>query len=221
MNLSKHLSFFDPINQVNAPIHIIGCGAVGSTLAEMLTRMGCSNLHLYDFDIVTEHNVANQMFYHEQVNMLKTDALTVILKSINPNVEVKQHDGGYKEQRLSGYVFLCVDDIDLRRQIATAQEFNPHIKAMFDFRLQLTCGQVYTALWNPKEIKGFLDTMQFSHEEAAEATPTNACGTVLGIIPTCRIAVSFGIANFVNIVKGQPHKRMIIADVFSGLVDAF
>ena len=62
MDISKHMDFYNPIIDFKDQIHIIGCGAIGSTLAEMLTRMGFQELHLWDFDIVTEHNIANQSF---------------------------------------------------------------------------------------------------------------------------------------------------------------
>ena len=39
MNLNKHREFFDP-EQFDDAIHIIGCGAVGSTIAEQLARLG-------------------------------------------------------------------------------------------------------------------------------------------------------------------------------------
>ena len=51
MNLIKCVDFFDPTT-ITEETHIIGCGAVGSTLAEMLTRMGCTNIHLYDFNML-------------------------------------------------------------------------------------------------------------------------------------------------------------------------
>ena len=37
MNLTKSSEYFDPLMD-NARIHIVGCGSVGSTLAENLAR---------------------------------------------------------------------------------------------------------------------------------------------------------------------------------------
>ena len=137
MNLSKHLSFFDPLTMLKGSIHIIGCGAVGSTVAEMLTRMGVVELHLWDFDIVSAHNLANQNFRHKDIGTPKVDALTDILTDINPDLKIIKHPKGYTDEPLSGYVFLCVDNIDLRREICKAQQYNPHVQAVFDFRIDL------------------------------------------------------------------------------------
>ena len=221
MNLAKHLSFFDPINSIKAPIHIIGCGAIGSTVAEMLTRMGVPELHLYDFDTVTAHNIANQMFRHDQIGHNKNHALADILYQINPEIKLTTYDK-YVKQKLTGYVFLCVDNIDLRREIVQANLNNPYIKAMFDFRMRLTDAQHYAADWShPNSKQAFLESMNFTHKEAKKATPINACGTSLNIVTTVRLIVSLGLANFINFIKDGKLKKMILADSFSFIVDAF
>ena len=222
MNLNKHIKFFDPINSIGAPIHIIGCGAIGSTLAEMLVRMGVPKLHLYDFDTVSEHNIANQMFTTYDIGLLKTYALDEMLRAINPAIKIVNSHKGYINQVLSGYVFLCVDNIDLRREIVEAQQYNPNIKAMFDFRMRLTDAQHYAADFSDlKSIKEFLSSMQFTHEEAKQATPTNACGTSMNIIPTVRVICSLGLSNFINFVKEGNLKKMILIDAFHFIFDVF
>lgn len=221
-NMSKHLEFFDPINQIDGEIHIIGCGAIGSTLAEMLTRMGVQHLHLYDFDTVSPHNLANQMFRFIDIATPKVYALEGMLTGINMDIGLTLHpDGWTTGTTLSGYVFLCVDNIDLRRQIVTENQYNKSIKAMFDFRMRLTDAQHYAALWNPAGIEFLLKNMAFTHDEAKEATPINACGTSLNIIPTVRSIVSLGLANFINLLKTGELKKMILIDAFSFLLDAF
>ena len=66
MDLSKSYDFFKP-EMLNGRVHIIGCGAIGSTVAEMLTRFGITKITLYDFDDVEAHNIANQMFTQEDI----------------------------------------------------------------------------------------------------------------------------------------------------------
>ena len=58
MDCSKFLELFNP-SKVRDRIHIIGCGSVGSTIAELLMRYGLKKFDLYDFDIVEEKNIAN------------------------------------------------------------------------------------------------------------------------------------------------------------------
>ncbi len=130
LNLEKSYDYFKPEN-CRERLHIIGCGSVGSTLAELLTRFGLTNLTLYDFDVVEPHNLANQMFRQRHIGMRKVDALALMLTEINPEISdnVRLIESGYTGQRLSGYVFLCVDNIELRREIKQGQPaYQSHVR---------------------------------------------------------------------------------------------
>ncbi len=221
MNLNKHLEFFNP-TQIKDQIHIIGCGAIGSHLATQLTRIGLSQLHLYDFDTVEPHNITNQSYYPDQTGILKVIALRNNLHRINSDSKIHTHTDGYTTQMLNGHVFLCVDNIETRLQIATAQQYNPMIHAFFDFRMRLTDAQHYAADWmNPEQKERFLQSMQFSSEEAKEATPMNACGSTLSIAPTVHGIIALGIANFINFINTQSLKTVILHDPFHQITDAF
>ena len=121
MDLSKSYEFFQP-DMLTSRVHMIGCGAIGSTVAENLARFGITKITLYDFDRVEAHNIANQMFWETDLGQLKIEATANQLRAINPDIDrgLKLVPEGWTGQKLSGYVFLCVDNIDLRRQIAEA-----------------------------------------------------------------------------------------------------
>ena len=223
MDLSKSYEFFRP-EMLTQRVHVIGCGAIGSTVAENLVRFGITNITLYDFDTVERHNIANQMFREIDVGRLKVEALADMLYDINPEVKgnINLVTEGWTGQRLSGYVFLCVDNIDLRREIATACKGNRYVKAMFDFRMRLTDAQHFAADWsNPDSIENFLATMDFTHEEAKEQTPVSACNIALSVCTTVRMVVALGVSNFINFVKGGKLKKMELVDAFYPSLDAF
>lgn len=223
MDLSKSYEFFEP-EMLKGKVHIIGCGAIGSTVAENLVRFGITDLVLYDFDKVEAHNIANQMFRDTDIGKTKIEALAEYLCEINPDCRerIKVVPEGWTGQRLSGYVFLCVDNIDLRREIATSCKENAYVKAMFDFRMRLTDAQHYAAKWDdPKMVEDFLNSMNFTHDEAKEETPVSACNITLSVVPTVRMIVACGVANFINLVKGEPLKKLILIDAFAFIVDAF
>lgn len=225
MNLLKMEGFFHP-SMVNAKIHIIGCGAVGSTIAELLARCGLTDFVLYDHDLVEPHNLVNQMFRAEDVGKKKVDALAGILCEINPEIAstIKLVPEKYTDQPLSGYVFLCVDSIAVRKEIAEAQRYNSMIKMVSDVRISLTDAQHYMANWrNAQSVQIFLKTMNFTDEEAAAETPMTACGTMLSVCPTVRIICAHAVSNFMNFIKsrGAEYKRTILIDAFAPDLSAF
>lgn len=223
MDLSKSYDFFQP-EKDDARIHIIGCGSVGSTVAENLARNGLTKITLWDFDIVEPHNLANQMFRMKDMKRLKVDAVKDIICEINPDAEelVKTEPERWNGQKLSGYVFLCVDSIEIRKQIVESHMDSPFVKAMFDFRTRLEDAQHYAADWSDTKMKqDLLASMNFTHEEAAEETPVSACHVTLSVCPTVRVICALGVANFMNFWNGRPLKKLILADSFNFCLDAF
>jgi hypothetical protein len=223
MDLSKSYEFFQP-ERYDDRIHIVGCGSVGSTLAENLARCGMTKFTLWDFDRVEAHNIVNQMFTEQDVGRPKVEALRDILVNINPEIadKIELKPDGWNGKLMSGYVFLAVDSIDLRREIVEKHMNSPCIKAMFDFRTLLESAQHYAADWSDYKAKqDFLKSMQFSHDEAKSETPVSACGITLGVATTVRLICGLGVNNFVNFVKGNGLKKLIIIDGFNFVLDAF
>lgn len=223
MDLSKSYDFFQP-EKDTARIHIVGCGSVGSTLAENLSRCGVTKMTLWDFDTVEAHNIVNQMFRQQDVGKLKVEALKDILMDINPEIkdDVELKPKGWEGKLMSGYIFLCVDNIELRRTIVEKHMDSPYVKAVFDFRTLLESAQHYAADWSDYKMKqDLLKSMQFSHEEAAEETPVSACGVTLGVATTVRLICALGVNNYINFVKGNGIKKLIMIDGFNFILDAF
>lgn len=217
MDLSKSYEFLQP-EKVRERIHIIGCGAIGSTIGELLAKAGFTKITLYDFDHVESHNIANQMYTELDIGKEKVDALAERMCAINPEMkkDLKLERKGWDGQKLTGYVFLAVDNIDLRRRIATENKDNMMIKGMFDFRMRLTDAQHYAADWRePKMIEAFLNSMNFTQEEGKAETPVSACNMELSFATTVFTIVAAGISNFVNFVKDHMIKKFIVIDAFA------
>ena len=222
MDLQKSYDVFKP-EQVSK-VHIIGCGSVGSTIAENIARLGVKKINLYDFDTVERKNITNQMFREKDIGRLKVDALKDIILEINPEADIKTFSGGYKGEKLSGYVFLCVDNIDVRREICKDNKYNIDIEAMFDIRTRLYEAQHFAANWKDiNNIKSFLNSMDFTHDEAQEETPEerSACGTRLSVAPTIRVICGLAVSNFMNFVNKKELKTLILADPFGYKLDSF
>lgn len=71
---------------------VVGCGALGSALAEMMTRAGVGRLTLVDRDYVEESNLQRQSLFDETDaarGMPKAVAAESRLRAINSDVEVR------------------------------------------------------------------------------------------------------------------------------------
>lgn len=218
MNLIKMEGFFHP-SMVEGKVHIIGCGAVGSTITEMLARCGVTEFVLYDHDTVEPHNIANQKFRDKDIGKKKVDALAEILTEINPEIgsDIKLVPDKYVDQPLSGYVFLCVDSIAVRKAIAKQNQYNTMIRMMSDVRISLTDAQHYMANWrDAQSVKILLASMNFTDEEANAETPRTACNTLLSVCTSVIMVCSLAVSNFMNFVKsdGASFKRSMQVDAF-------
>ena len=223
MDLIKSYDFFNP-NTVTERIHIVGCGSVGSTLAENMVRCGLTKITLWDFDKVESKNIVNQMFRDSDIGSMKVDALKKILVEINPDAEatIKTKPQGWQGENLAGYIFLAVDNIELRKEFCEQHKDNAMVKAVFDFRTMLESAQHYAADWSSPKLKdALLASMNFSHEEAADETPVSACGVTLGVATTVRLICALGVNNFIRFVKTGELKKFVQIDGFSFCLDAF
>lgn len=77
---------------LNSRVLLCGCGALGSVLAETLTRAGVGHLRIVDRDFVELSNLQRQVLYDEQdvaERLPKAIAAAVKLQRINSSIEVE------------------------------------------------------------------------------------------------------------------------------------
>lgn len=217
MDLSKISEVFNP-NSIKEKIHIIGCGSVGSTIAELLARYGLTNFVLWDMDKVEPKNIVNQMFFGEDIYQYKTEAVKRIICSINPDAEkkIKIKNEGWNGEQVKGYVFLAVDDIEIRKKFMEVNYYNFDILGVFDIRTGLYDAQCWSARWDCLAEKDNLKkSMNFTREEANASTPVSACGIVQGVAPTIRMISCLAVTNFINFATNKKLKNLIIANPFN------
>ena len=62
--------------------HILGCGAIGSSAALQIARMGADKFCLYDMDKVEEVNIGVSQYTYDDIDKPKVDALATHLRNI-------------------------------------------------------------------------------------------------------------------------------------------
>lgn len=91
----------------NARVGIAGLGGLGSNVAAALVRSGVGHLTIADFDIVELSNINRQLYSLEHIGMKKTDALTEILRGINPFCEISAHSVKIAEENCAELFVDC------------------------------------------------------------------------------------------------------------------
>ncbi|MCW8858513.1 MAG: sulfur carrier protein ThiS adenylyltransferase ThiF [Deltaproteobacteria bacterium] len=91
-----------------ARVGIAGIGGLGSNVAIALTRVGIGQLDIADFDVVEPSNLNRQQYFIDQIGMPKVEALSDILKRINPAVKVNGHNKKVTPENLTA-IFGTVD----------------------------------------------------------------------------------------------------------------
>jgi molybdopterin/thiamine biosynthesis adenylyltransferase len=223
MNLSKIEMIFNP-KEIRGQVHIIGCGSVGSTVAELLARYGLTNFTLWDMDIVESKNIVNQMFFQQDIGHPKVEAVANLICMINPDAkdDIIIKPNGWHGEQVQGYVFLAVDNIEIRKDFMEKNKYNPNIKGVFDIRTGLYDAQCWAADWMDESMKENLkNSMDFTHEEATASTPVSACGVVQGLAPTVREICCQAVTNFIGFATGKNKvNKMIVVDPYQHSVIA-
>ena len=95
IDLSKSYEYFQP-EKVDCRIHIVGCGSVGATVAELLVRLGLTNIALWDkleldgLDYKERAKVATQLAKCRQARRECKDTVEIL----EPLVQFLESDKG-------------------------------------------------------------------------------------------------------------------------------
>ena len=107
-----HVGVLGQAKLEQASILIVGVGALGSTVAELLCRAGVRNLTLCDYDIVEESNLQRQSLYESQdIGRLKVDAAKEHLIAIDAMCLVKTIPEPFSEIDVQHFT-LIIDGTD-------------------------------------------------------------------------------------------------------------
>ncbi len=196
INISRHSSIINPLDH-REEIHIIGAGATGSRLFTSLVELGFTNISVYDFDKVENHNLANQVFQYSDIGHYKVDALKrwaeaklgTESKTITYSTERLPSPGVY----LSGYVFLLVDTMSARKEIyEECIEGNENILYVLETRMASSYGNIST--FNPiTDGDNWLSTL-IGDDEAE----VSACGSSISVGTTASIISNLCVWQFMD-----------------------
>jgi sulfur carrier protein ThiS adenylyltransferase len=103
---------------VDCKATVIGVGAIGRQAALQLTAIGVPSLQLVDFDVVEVSNLASQGYLEEDLGKLKVEATAALCTKANSDITIGMVPERFRRSmEIGNAVFVCVDQIDVRRLI--------------------------------------------------------------------------------------------------------
>ena len=192
--------------------HIVGCGAIGSSVAMQLVRLGGDNFILYDFDKVEIPNVGVSQYDELDVGMSKVGALTNHMKRVNVMIKVERHEN--KFQTYNGgkedILILGLDSMSARMDIVKLLAQCP-FKPAFVIDGRMGAEQYQQYIYDNITVKKYEKDWysdENSDPEPCTRKATSYCSNMSG---------SFISNSIKNLVMKQPYFKEIIFN-FSTLI---
>lgn len=207
LDIRRHQELFDA-EKFDKKVTVIGAGATGSWLVLQLAKLGITNIHVYDFDTVEEHNIPNQLFGLQHVGALKVAALqSIVLEQTGTSITT--YEEPYVKQRLSGYVFAMVDSMAVRQQIFEQVKLKKAVTHFVEPRMGLNEARIYNV--NPLDVNQIekYEGCWYSDDEAE----VSACGTSLSVITTALFTASTCARQLINHFNGVDLDNELLVDL--------
>ena len=194
-------------NMYNYSFHILGCGAIGSSVATQLVRSGAERFILYDMDTVDVENIGVSQYLEEDIGKDKVYALAEQLKSINVHANITTYYGRFDYNAYSpdlqnkDIVILGFDSMSSRLEAVEIVCNDASAKPLFiiDGRMGAEHYQQYT-FRKPtiREYKGTWYSDEKGSTEPCNAKATSYCSNMSG---------SFIVNTIRKLITNQPYHK--------------
>ena len=218
IDTGKVMEYFKP--EPTDTIVIVGCGALGSTIALNLARLNFNHFVLYDFDTVDAHNIANQSYFNKDIGKHKVVALKEYIKDISPDAQVDIYtepctaDNIYFSTGVRTYFILTPDSVAVRNTLAHAIASCPYSAMVrqapiIDARMGLLSGQVWSGCADELvQTPLYSAALGLNDDEIARSTPKTACGYELSVMYAVQqnaVIATHELIRLVSDVTAKPH----------------
>ena len=200
---SKQSTLIDS-NKVNNRINVLGCGATGSWVVLFLLKMGFKNIHVYDFDVIEEHNIPNQLFRETDINKPKVEAMLEIYKEFFDDVDDRVHIHNDKITSINAVglrdiVLNCVDSMKCRKTVYEKAFKYGHAEFLCESRLSVWGAYIFTLRKDGKNVNSEYEETLYDDEEAE----VSSCGVSQTGLPAAVNAASMIIMQMICYLRGE------------------
>lgn len=207
MELMRQTEIFKPSKFQKKRLDIIGVGATGSYVVWLLAKIGLANIHIWDDDIIHDHNIPNQCFFLKHEGKTKVEALAEMVKEGSGTKIVLHKEKVDGSRKFGQIVFLLTDTMESRKEIwNTSLKYKLNVECVIETRMGADSGRIYTIHPSkPSHIKQWEATL-YDDKEAE----VSACGTSISIAPTASLIASIAVWQLIKWFNGQETENEII-----------
>ena len=193
----RQLDIFAPTN-FKKSITVIGAGATGSYIVWLLAKMGCKDITVYDFDLVENHNLPNQVFGLADVGRKKVAALAKMIEA-STGVKIKVVSEKFTEGSLKGIVFVLTDTMESRKTIwQSSIRYKLGVDLMIETRMEAEGGRIYAIKpAMPQQVAAYEKTL-YTDAEAEESPCTRRA-----IAPTVATLAGMAVFTMINFANNK------------------
>lgn len=173
----RQKDFLDP-TELDLSLTVIGAGGIGSFTTVLASKMGITDIILYDDDSFEAHNIPNQFASRNQVGIKKVNAVKETAESFGiANIFTRGRLVNEFTRFTSKYVMSGVDSMSARASIFEAVEKTVEeggeIDRYWDARIGGQGINIFSVNPNiPEEVEAFKAVCLYSDSEASSAPCT-------------------------------------------------
>lgn len=168
LNLQRQSGLIPPELVQAQHITVIGAGAIGSSVAESLAKIGISKLTLWDYDTVEDHNLPNQGFMFGDIGKPKVVALKDRLEAgTGVSINAKEAEFTSSSRLNTPVVISAVDSMRVRKLIWEKCKTSTTVRLFIDGRMGAMFGQIYAIKPGDVPARTYYEGTLFSDSEAA------------------------------------------------------
>lgn len=205
MNNNFHIRQAGLINVMNITqsVGIIGAGSIGSWTTLALSKLGCPDLTVYDFDAVEEQNVGPQLYTSRDIGKAKVVALKErlqILLEKDPDIFNIKVDENTEAIRKHDVIIMGLDTIEARRNVfENLSKIHKPNAWLIDGRMEANEIQIFAFQLNDTEA-----TQKYVKTLFNEASVTPVACSMRSVVYNCFIVAGLITDIFSRIVNEDP-----------------
>ena len=188
---------------------VIGAGAIGSYFTMTLSKMGARKVTVFDFDVIEDKNIANQVYPKSAVGKLKVDALWDIAFSYGDCLIDRKRRWSINDAVDGDIVVVAPDNMDVRKTAWDYYKTRP-IKFFLDGRMSAQVYKVYGIDMSNNADKCLYEQTLHPQSEAAQ----ERCGEKSIIYTVLQVSGQM-LSQVKRYLMGERRPTEVIADLLN------